>query len=99
MLLLEDTSRGKKPDMKHQEQVLGWTQPILLSQIILNSSTQKVSQYLMLKLHQCSDDKVVAGELPCPFPCVPGQTDEPGRRGADLKSYSLTISCYVLSFA
>lgn len=68
-------------------------------QIILHFSTQKTLQCLMLKLQQCSDDNVVTGELPCLFPCVPGQIDEPGRRGADLKSYSLTISCYVLSFA
>lgn len=68
-------------------------------QISLHCSTQKALQYLMLKLQQCSDDNAVTGELPCPFPCVPGQTDEPGRGGADLKSYSLTISCCVLSFA
>lgn len=49
-------------------------------QNILNFATQKALQYLMLK-PQCSDDNV-----------VPGQTDEPGRRGADLKSSSLAIS-------
>lgn len=65
---------------------------------ILDFSTQKALQYLMLKLHHCSDDNGVTGELPCPCTCVPGQTEEPGRRGADPKSYSLTFSdgCLIL---
>lgn len=69
-------------------------------QIILNISTQKASQHPMLKLQQCSDDNVLTGELPCPGTSVPGQTEEPGRRGADLKGYPLTISdrCLILCF-
>lgn len=52
----------------------------------------------MLKLHQGLDDDVMTRKLPSLCTRVLGQTDESGRRVADLKSCSLTVTsrCLIL---
>lgn len=54
----------------------------------------------MMKLHQSLDDDILTRELPSSCTCVLGQIDKSGRRVANPKCYSLTVTfrCVILCF-